>query len=52
MYLAPEVRRECAGLDAGVPSTEARERAAKGRELTEVQSDLLRQRNRFKELKC
>ncbi|MFG6429801.1 DUF4124 domain-containing protein [Roseateles sp. LYH14W] len=52
VYLAPEVRRECARLDASMASSEARERAANGRELAEVQSDLLRQRNRFKELKC
>jgi hypothetical protein len=52
VYLAPEVQRECRRLDASMPLSEAREREAKGTELTQVQSDLLGQRKRFKALKC
>lgn len=52
MKLSAEAQRECRALDASMSRAEAVERQAKGVELTEVQADLLRQRKRFRELRC
>ncbi|MFG6414972.1 DUF4124 domain-containing protein [Roseateles sp. DC23W] len=52
VYLRPAVQRECAALDFSLPQAEASERVARDGELAEVQATLLKQRRRFRELKC
>lgn len=50
--LSAEAQRECRALDLSMPRAEAVERQAKGVELAESQRELLRQRKRFRELRC
>lgn len=50
--LTPEEVAECYLLDARMESAEGREKVARGAELKQVQLQLLKQRQRHRELKC
>lgn len=52
MKLTPEAQRECSRLDSGIAASEKAEKDAKGSAAGDVQSQLLVQRRRFRELGC
>lgn len=50
--LSAEAQSECRALDVSMQRAEAMEQRAKGVELAGIQADLLRQRKRFRALRC
>lgn len=52
MKLAPEIRTECARLDAAIPALELAEKRATKQELPDVQARLLDMRKRFRARAC
>lgn len=54
-YLAPEAKAECRALDSSIQRLEEREQQSKNTDNADasaVRADLLRQRKRFRELRC
>lgn len=52
MKLTPDAQRECRRLDSGIAASEKAEKGATGQAAGDVQSQLLDQRRRFRELGC